>query len=223
MGPWSTLTSPQMVDVGRHVCSGNARSWHIWRRPPDAHCECFEVLHDCGEVELVTGSREASQPHALEAMMRLEELGNRTCLALWRRPIRFLRCDTVISAGIRFHHAGVNCKALALHQTRIHACPHNRLEHMAEGIAFPKAAVPIDRERRVIRHLVVEIEAAEPAIGKVKLNLLAQPALRPDAVAIADDQHPDHKLGVDRRTTDTRCRSAPASREGQPVSASPPD
>src|SRR5262245_3715669 len=61
-----------MVDVGRHVCSGNARSWHIWRRPPDAHRECFEVLHDCGEVELVTGSRDASQPHALEAMMRLE-------------------------------------------------------------------------------------------------------------------------------------------------------
>jgi hypothetical protein len=73
---------------------------------------------------------------------------------------------------------------------------------MAEGIAFAKAAVPIDRERRVIRHPVIEIQVAEPAIGKVKLDLLAHPAFRPDAVAVADDQHPDHELGVDRRAAD---------------------
>jgi hypothetical protein len=42
-------------------------SRHVRRRPPDA-----DRKHDRSEVELVTGSREASQSHAFEAMMRLE-------------------------------------------------------------------------------------------------------------------------------------------------------
>ena len=48
----------------------------------------------------------------------------------------------------------------------------------------------IDRERRVIGHLVVKIEATKPAVRKVKVDLFAQPPLGADAVAIADDQHP---------------------------------
>jgi hypothetical protein len=54
----------------------------------------------------------------------------------------------------------------------------------------------------MVGHLVVEIEPTEPAIGKVKLHFFAQPALRTDAVAIADNQHPDHELGIDRRPAD---------------------
>ena len=34
--------------------------------------QCFEVLHDCGEVELVARPRHPSQSHALKAMMGLE-------------------------------------------------------------------------------------------------------------------------------------------------------
>ena len=33
------------------------------------------------------------------------------------------------------------------------------------------------------------------------MNLLAEPTFGPDAEAVADDQHPDHQLGVDGRTT----------------------
>src|SRR5215831_18132083 len=105
----------------------------------------------------------------------------------------------MIPASIRLHHAGIDRKALAFDEARVHACPHNGLEHMPKGITLAKAAMPIDRERRMVRHLVVEIEATEPAIGKVKLHFLAQPALRTDAVAVADNQHPDHELGIDRR------------------------
>ena len=46
--------------------------------------------------------------------------------------------------------------------------------------------------------MVVEIEATKPAIRKVKLDLLAQPPLGADAIAIADDQHPDHRLWINR-------------------------
>lgn len=34
------------------------------------------------------------------------------------------------------------------------------------------------------------------------MYLLAQPALGPDAEAVADDQHADHQLGADRGTPD---------------------
>src|SRR4029077_13583515 len=91
---------------------------------------------------------------------------------------------------------------LALDQTGIHAHPHHRLEQLSKGIAVAEPAVTIDREGRVIRHFVVEIEAAEPAIGEMKLDILAQLALEPDAVAVPDDQHPQHQLRINRRPTD---------------------
>ena len=43
-----------------------------WGRPPEVVRQCFEVLHDCGEVELVARPRQPSQSHALKAMMGLE-------------------------------------------------------------------------------------------------------------------------------------------------------
>src|SRR6185295_5060685 len=60
-------------------------------------------------------------------------------------------------------------------------------------------AMAINRERRVIGNLVVEIKPTEPAVGQMQLNLLTQPPLKANAVAVANDQHPDHKLGINRR------------------------
>src|SRR6185312_5804583 len=48
----------------------------------------------------------------------------------------------------------------------------------------------------------VEPKPAEPSISKIEMDLLAEPPLRADAEAIADQQHPDHQLGIDRRTSD---------------------
>jgi hypothetical protein len=61
----------------------------------------------------------------------------------------------------------------------------------------------------MIGNLVIEIEPAEPPISQVQLNLLAQPPLEADAVAVANDQHPDQELRIDRRSTDVaieRCQ-----------------
>src|SRR5262249_38606903 len=44
----------------------------------------------------------------------------------------------------------------------------------------------------------VEVEPTEPAIGKMQLDFLAELALRADTVAVGDDQHPDHQLGINR-------------------------
>ena len=50
----------------------------------------------------------------------------------------------------------------------------------------------------MIGHRAVEPEAAEPAVSEVEMHFLAQPPLRADAERVADNQHADHQLGVDR-------------------------
>lgn len=50
----------------------------------------------------------------------------------------------------------------------------------------------------MIRHVTVQAQAAEPAIGQVQMDLLAQPPLGADAQA-AHQQQPDHQLGINRR------------------------
>jgi len=50
----------------------------------------------------------------------------------------------------------------------------------------------------MVRNVALQAEPAEPPIGEVQVNLLAQPALRADAEAVAHDQHPDHQLRVDQ-------------------------
>src|SRR5579862_6938100 len=58
------------------------------------------------------------------------------------------------------------------------------------------------REGRVIGHVTFQAEPAKPPIRQVKMDLFAQPALRTDAEAIANEQHAYQQLGIDRRTPD---------------------
>src|SRR5215469_419716 len=73
---------------------------------------------------------------------------------------------------------------------------------MSKDVAVAETAMAIDREGRVIGHSVVEIETAEPPKGEMNLDILTQLALEADAVAVANDQHPEHQLGIDRRPAD---------------------
>jgi len=54
------------------------------------------------------------------------------------------------------------------------------------------------REGRMVRNLVVEVEPAEPPIGQMQLDFLGQLALRAQAIAVANNQHPHHQLGIHR-------------------------
>jgi hypothetical protein len=51
----------------------------------------------------------------------------------------------------------------------------------------------------MVRHIAIEAKATEPAVCQIEMDLIAQPPLRANAEAIADDQHPDHQFGIDRR------------------------
>jgi len=55
------------------------------------------------------------------------------------------------------------------------------------------------RECGVIGDLVLDAEAAEPMVGEVQLNLAAECAFRADREHIAENEHPDHQLRIDRR------------------------
>ena len=83
--------------------------------------------------------------------------------------------------------------------TRYSRTADGALEDLAQDIAVAEPPVAVDRKRRVVRHPVLETEATEPSVGQVHLDLLAQPTLRADRIAVADQEHPDHQLRIDRR------------------------
>src|SRR5262249_30304478 len=139
-----------------------------------------------------------------------KELCDCARLALGCRPVNLAWSLTMITAGIGFDDdAGIDRKALALDETGVHARFNHRFEHLAEDVAIAKAPMPINGERRMIRNLVIEFESAEPAIAEMKFDLLAQLPFKADAIAVADNEHPDHQLRIDRRPPDVaveRCQ-----------------
>ena len=104
---------------------------------------------------------------------------------------------------VRHDNAGVDCEGLAPHDPFFHAARHHGLEQLAQEIALAEAAVAVLGKRRMIGDVAVEPQPTKPAIGQIEVDLLAQPPLRANAEAVADDQHPDHQLGIDRGPPDS--------------------
>ena len=50
----------------------------------------------------------------------------------------------------------------------------------------------------MIGHGTLKPESAEPPVCEVQMHLIAQPPLRTDAEAIADQQHADDQFRIDR-------------------------
>ena len=80
-----------------------------------------------------------------------------------------------------------------------HASRHSRLEQMTQQITVAETAVPVLRKRRMIRHRIRKVEAAEPAVGKVEMNFFTKATLRSDTQTVPHHQHPDQELGINRR------------------------
>src|SRR6202023_1202296 len=99
--------------------------------------------------------------------------------------------DAVAVTGIGVDQAGVDGKAFATDQPLVDAALQDGLEQTPQQIALAEAAMAVLRKGRVVGHTPIEPEPAEPAVGEVQVNLFAQPPLRADAQAVADNQHPD--------------------------------
>ena len=59
----------------------------------------------------------------------------------------------------------------------------------------------------MVRDLVLDAQATEPAVRQIDLNLRTNPSLRPDRKDVADEQHSDHQFRVDRGSSGV-CRTA---------------
>ena len=55
----------------------------------------------------------------------------------------------------------------------------------------------------MIRHLAVQTEPTEPAIREIEMDFLTEPPFGTDAHAVANDQHPQHQVGIDRGPADS--------------------
>ena len=99
------------------------------------------------------------------------------------------------------------CRALDLPKfdiARLFARRHVRAaawlrKQLSQQIAIAEAAVRVLGEGRVLWHLAIEAEPAEPAVGQVQVHFLAQPPLGTNAVAVTNQQHPHKQFGINRR------------------------
>jgi len=89
--------------------------------------------------------------------------------------------DIGLPVGLGPDQAGIDSKAVTADQSFLNAAPHGGFEQLAEQITLTEASMPVLRKGRVIRHVTVETQAAEPAVSQVEVHLLTQAALRPDA------------------------------------------
>src|SRR6185312_15748926 len=128
----------------------------------------------------------------------------------WKSLVAF---ESLLPIGIGLDQARIDCESFTTDQPLLDAAAQNALEYATEEIALPEAAMPVLGERRVIWHRPIQTEPAEPSVGQIEVNLIAQAPLRSDAEAVTDQEHPDHQLGINRRPTD-------ATVEGRQI---PPD
>jgi hypothetical protein len=90
----------------------------------------------------------------------------------------------VLTIGVCADKARIDGKAVASDQSFGDAALHCRLEQSTQKVVLTKATVPVLRERRVVRHITVQPEAAEPPICEIEVYLLAQAPFRSDADAV---------------------------------------
>ena len=89
---------------------------------------------------------------------------------------------------------------LALHQSHFHTLPHDLLEQLLEQLRLLKPSMPVLGERGVMRNLLIETQAGEPAPRQMHAQFLHQLAFAGDAVQIADQQNAQQKFGINGRT-----------------------
>jgi len=81
-------------------------------------------------------------------------------------PAPILTRDRALLVGIGRNQADINCKAFTTNQTGRDARLDDPLEHPAKNISIAETLVAGARERRMIRHSILDAQLAEPAIGE---------------------------------------------------------
>ncbi len=82
-----------------------------------------------------------------------------------------------LAVGVGLDQTGINSEAFTTDQPFGYAMANHSLEYVPQQIAVAETAMTIFRERRTVWHVAIETQPAEPSIGEVQVNLLAQPLL----------------------------------------------
>ena len=98
----------------------------------------------------------------------------------------------MVATGIGLDHARIDREALTLDEAGGHAGDDDALEDVTQDIAVAEAAEPIEREGRMVRDAVFEIEPAEPPVGRKDSPWSSRGASQKAAV---DGQFRAHALG----------------------------
>src|SRR6185437_3443087 len=101
----------------------------------------------------------------------------------WKPLIAF---DPFLPIGIRLDQARVNSEPFAADQTLPDTAAQDSRERATEKVALSEAAVPVLRERRVIRDRPVQTQPAKPAVCQIKVDFVAEASLPSYAEAITD-------------------------------------
>jgi hypothetical protein len=86
----------------------------------------------------------------------------------------WLNCPEHRAGG--WHRAGIDGEAFATAQSGQAALQH-LLEHESQRVVIAESAVPVPRERRMVRHRVLQAQPTETVVGQVQMHLFAQPTL----------------------------------------------
>ena len=117
------------------------------------------------------------------------------------RPSRSRQAGGSRNARIGFNDAGVSGEGLAADRAGAQAGLQHALEQQPECVAVTEAAMPRLGKAGALGNLARQADAAKPAISEIEVNLFDEPPFGTNAVEIADQQHPDHQLGIERRAT----------------------
>ena len=96
--------------------------------------------------------------------------------------------DRTVRAGISADLRAVHGQLSTFQQPHLHTLLDDSLEKIEEERRLLKTAVPILGECRVMRNLLVEAEASEPAISQVHPDVLDRSAFTGDPVKVANQE-----------------------------------
>ena len=100
---------------------------------------------------------------------------NEPICAPTKKTQHLVRGFAVIAASIGLHHTGIDGEAFALDQAGRHAGDNDAFKDVTKHIALPEPMEPVLREGRMMRDLVIEVEAAEPPVSQMQIDFLRQP------------------------------------------------
>ena len=168
-----------------------------WPAALSRDAELFaRLLHGAPQVLLTWSTEEAGSPALPSSFVSRLELVLQPELKsvdsrLWR--VKPTPWDEIAAAEKTARLLRHNDHIIRLRVVTMEAEPRVvdfRGEELARHLA-PQQPVAVLGKGRMIRDAVTQVEAAEPAIGQVQMNLFAEPPFRANTEAVAHQQHAD--------------------------------